>query len=321
MAPSDVDSTTAPGYGPLAPYRAGSAVGTNGDGRYLQAAQDIELTKEDRQVRSLALARGGEAGRTLDTPTDPPLAHLAQEGYDATLLNLPERNTAAPAPAQAPERGFLPSSRPPGVLAAALPYASRARDTSLDDDDEHKRRSGGAGAPRKKGVRHDAASAGHDHVHRSRGSGGGAAARGGSTSRRRGGGKKRKQQLKWWQKPVALGALLALLLVVGLAVGLGVGLTQGKKKSDSKASTAGVSSSGFVPGGIQPSQSSNGGGGGGDVQVSASTAATDRVGALTMQPTAAADVEATPTVAVAAARVTTSALLEDGGSRRAARWV
>ncbi|TNY20209.1 hypothetical protein DMC30DRAFT_266404 [Rhodotorula diobovata] len=292
MAPSDVDSTTAPGYGPLAPYRAGSAVGTNGDGRYLQAAQDIELTKEDRQ-----------------------------EGYDATLLNLPERNTAAPAPAQAPERGFLPSSRPPGVLAAALPYASRARDTSLDDDDEHKRRSGGAGAPRKKGVRHDAASAGHDHVHRSRGSGGGAAARGGSTSRRRGGGKKRKQQLKWWQKPVALGALLALLLVVGLAVGLGVGLTQGKKKSDSKASTAGVSSSGFVPGGIQPSQSSNGGGGGGDVQVSASTAATDRVGALTMQPTAAADVEATPTVAVAAARVTTSALLEDGGSRRAARWV
>ncbi|KPV71898.1 uncharacterized protein RHOBADRAFT_47350 [Rhodotorula graminis WP1] len=292
LTASDVETTPA-GHGARAPYRAGSAVGAGGgEGRYLQAAQQIELTQEDKQ-----------------------------EGYDATLLNLPERNTTAVPPAHEPVPGFLPSAGPPAALAANLPYASRARDDSFDDVD-HKRRSngttgggGGGGGTRKKGVRHDATSAAHDH-HRSRTSGGGAARQ--SSSRRRA---SKKRQLKWYQKPLALGALLALLLVFGLAVGLGVGLTKGKKSDDGKASTANVGSSAPVPpGGIQPSQSSTTGN---DIQVSASSSdAAVGVAGVTMQPTAAADGIA-PTVAVrpAVSRVTATATLGgEAAARRAARW-
>ncbi|GAA5846677.1 hypothetical protein JCM9279_003406 [Rhodotorula babjevae] len=294
LAASDVEATPAV-PGARSPYRAGSAVGSGGgggEGRYLQAAQEIELTQEDKQ-----------------------------EGYDATLLNLPERNTTAPAPpAHEPLPGFLPSTGPSAALAATLPYASRARDDSFDDVDQ-KRRSNGAtggsgGGTRKKGVRHDTTSAAHDH-HRSRTSGGGAARKG--SSRRRA---SRKRQLKWYQKPLALGALLALLLVVGLAVGLGVGLTKGKKSDDGKVSTADVGSSAPVPpGGVQPSQS--GSTSGNDVQVSASSSdGAVGVAGVTMQPTAAAADDVAPTVVLrpAVARVTAAAVEGEAPARRAARW-
>ncbi|GAA5904451.1 hypothetical protein JCM8208_004197 [Rhodotorula glutinis] len=288
LAASDVETTPA-GQAARTPYRTGSAVGTGGgEGRYLQAAQQIELTQEDKQ-----------------------------EGYDATLLDLPERNTTAPAPAHEPLPGFLPSAGPPAALAATLPYASRARDDSFDDVD-HKRRSNGTtggGGTRKKGVRHDTTSAAHDH-HRSRTSGGGAARQ--SSSRRRA---SKKRQLKWYQKPLALGALLALLLVVGLAVGLGVGLTKGKKSDDGKQSTSDVGSSAPVPpGGVQPSQS---GTSGNDVQVSVSSSdGVVGVAGVTMQPTAAAADDVSPTVVLrpAVARATAAAVEGEAAAKRAARW-
>jgi len=248
---------------------------------------------------------------------------VQQEGYDATLLNLPERNTTAPAPpALEPLPAFLPSAGPPAALAATLPYASRARDDPFDDVDRKRRSNGttgggGGGGTRKKGVRHDTTSAAHDH-HRSHTSGGGAARK--SSSRRRA---SKKRQLKWYQKPLALSALLALLLVVGLAVGLGVGLTKGKKSDDGKASTAGAGSSTPVPpGGVQPSQS--GTSSGNDVQVSASSSdGAVGVAGVTMQPTAAAVDDVAPTVVLrpAAARATAAAGAEgEAPARRAARW-
>ena len=68
LAASDVETTTPAGHGARAPYRTGSAVGAGGgEGRYLQAAQQIELTQEDKQVRGFSLSSTRcRAARTAD---------------------------------------------------------------------------------------------------------------------------------------------------------------------------------------------------------------------------------------------------------------
>ncbi|BGO95393.1 hypothetical protein NBRC10512_001862 [Rhodotorula toruloides] len=167
-----------------------------------------------------------------------------QEGYDISLLNLPERNTAAAPPAD---------RNSSSALAADLPYASRQRDSSFDRSDGAREsfgsgKEGLTGGTTKKTVRHHSSSKDH---HRS------APKRGGSRSRRKG------KKLKWWQKPITLVAILLLVIVVGVAVGLGVGLGVKKKGGSSSSTTA-------SPAGptIEPSTS----GAGRTVQVSASAA-------------------------------------------------
>ncbi|GAA6046835.1 hypothetical protein JCM3770_005667 [Rhodotorula araucariae] len=280
-AQSDVHSSAA-GPGARTPYRPSSMVGAKqsrqGETQFLQAAQDVELTKEDKQ-----------------------------EGYDTALLNLPERNTAAEG---------LPrlSSSSAAIVASTLPYAARAADHPLDYD---KRRSAGAGGRDgggKRGVRHHPSSAGQDH-HRSRSSGG-AGAKGGARKASVKGRRSKKRKLKWWQKPIALGALLGLLLVVGLAVGLGVGLTQGKRSRDSEkdrptsAPRNVPSVSNWAPVGIEPSAS--GAPNAVEVQVSASAAA-----ATLIDPASAHSDRVTIAVRPAVARETEPAVLK---RREAARW-
>ncbi|BGP35252.1 hypothetical protein JCM10296v2_007087 [Rhodotorula toruloides] len=171
-----------------------------------------------------------------------------QEGYDISLLNLPERNTAAAPPADPPADRTSSSA-----LAADLPYASRQRDSSFDRSDGAREsfgsgKEGLTGGPAKKTVRHHSLSKDH---HRS------TVKRGGSRSRRKG------KKLKWWQKPITLVAILLLVIVVGVAVGLGVGL--GVKKNGGSSSSTTASPAGPT---IEPSTS----GAGRTVQVSASEA-------------------------------------------------
>ncbi|GJN93918.1 hypothetical protein Rhopal_006977-T1 [Rhodotorula paludigena] len=238
---SDVQLSSAVGSG--GGHRAGSNVapagarpsggGERDDKAFLSFADGIELTQADKQ-----------------------------EGYDPSLLNLPERNTAATVAADPVPRVSSPPAAhlgPGGARnAAALPYASRVRDDSFELNGGgggrgSKRSSrdglnpGGAGGKARKSVRHHSSTKeGDGH----RGAGGG--------SRR----KRKKKPLKWWQKRSTLiAALVALILVVGLAVGLGVGLTVGKDDDDSGSSNS--SRDGVAPtvstGGVQPSASGIGG--------------------------------------------------------------
>lgn len=195
------------------------------------------------------------AGRAPDTLPAPASLELTkedkQEGYDISLLNLPERKTGAAAPPADPSANRTSSS-----LAADQPYVSRARDSSFDRSDGAREsfgwgKEGLTSGTAKKTVRHHSSSARDDH-HRS--------------TTKRGGGRKRKgsKKLKWWQKPITLVAILLLVIVVGVAVGLGVGLGVKKNGGSSKSTTTRPQSGPT----IEPSTS----GAGRTVQVSASQA-------------------------------------------------
>ncbi|GAA5911975.1 uncharacterized protein JCM6883_000752 [Sporobolomyces salmoneus] len=215
------------------PSRAGydrpaSAVGTTetagGGDRYLQAAQGIQLTREEKQ-----------------------------EGYyDPDLLQSRPRNTTAATQAQLQSR---PSSPPATVPASSLPYASRTCEEESIDRKASKPQRPSTSQEEKSGkkVRHKSEQTGRypsrpskepRHVHGSRV----------DRSKRRGGGggekptsnaaRRRRKQLAWWQKPKTFIFLIVFLLVVGLAVGLGVGLTAGKKGDERSPGNPGTASTG-----------------------------------------------------------------------------
>ncbi|GEM11542.1 hypothetical protein Rt10032_c15g5559 [Rhodotorula toruloides] len=210
MASSATDEPT--GYPPTQPAYESRAVGGTSPtaGRASQAipaAASLELTKEDKQ-----------------------------EGYDISLLNLPERKTAAAPPADPP-----PDRTSSSALAADLPYASRQRDSSFERSDGAREsfgsgKEGLTGGTAKKTVRHHSSSKDHRRSTTKRGSG---------RSRRKG------KKLKWWQKPTTLVAvlLLVIVIVVGVAVGLGVGL--GVKKHGGSSSSISAAPAGPT---IEPSQ-------------------------------------------------------------------
>ncbi|GAA5903018.1 hypothetical protein JCM5296_004517 [Sporobolomyces johnsonii] len=229
---SSVGHGSSAGFAPLgAPVFGGQAInlsransttpgrGTQDGDRFLNQAEGLELTQEDRQ-----------------------------EGYDPELLNLQPRNTAA-AQADALDRGTSPP--PAAVPASSLPYASRARDDSPSASKRKSTSTGGKGAKDRLGVRHHSSSAMKDHHRRRRGTTQGASRQ---TSRKR-----KTKKLAWWQKPATLVIVLVVIIVIALAVGLGVGLSVGKSSSgasDGDGVASGSSSgSATVPNGVEPSSS------------------------------------------------------------------
>ncbi|GAA5869567.1 hypothetical protein JCM1840_004462 [Sporobolomyces johnsonii] len=266
---SSVGHGSSAGFAPLGPpvfggqatnlSRANSTTpgrGTRDGDRFLNQAEGLELTQEDRQ-----------------------------EGYDPELLNLQPRNTAT-AQADAFDRGTSP---PPAALgtavpASSLPYASRARDDSPSASKRKSTSTGGKGAKDRLGVRHHSSSATKDHHGRRRGTTQGASKQ---TSRKR-----KTKKLAWWQKPATLVIVLVVIIVIALAVGLGVGLSVGKSSSGASdgVGVASGSSSGSatVPNGVEPSSSGTRAQSAlstGDVQPSTSAAAYVAFGATAVPTT------------------------------------
>ncbi|GAA5962612.1 hypothetical protein JCM3765_006858 [Sporobolomyces pararoseus] len=222
---------------PASTVGASTATDGNGD-RYLQAAEGIKLTQEEKQ-----------------------------EGYyDPDLLQSRPRNTTAPPPPPPPpENSQVQSSRPssPPIPASSLPYASRTREDPVTTKGSKSHRpsskgeavGGGGENPRDEKSRYPSRPS-KDPRHRTgKGGGGGNHT---STSRRNVPRRKRKQ-LSWWKQPRTFIALVVLIIVVGIAVGLGVGLTTGKKGSERSPGNPGVTSESqtneITKAGIQPSVS------------------------------------------------------------------
>ncbi|KWU44296.1 hypothetical protein RHOSPDRAFT_34086 [Rhodotorula sp. JG-1b] len=196
------------------------------------------------------------------------------EGYDADLVNLPERNTAA--------RAARPSIEPPPngaagpLLAATLPYPSRAPDGNINDDDgagcsDDPQRFPSTRRPERLGVRHHHSSpaATPDHHARAKserktGPNGGRRTTRRASGRKRHHQQQRRKKLAWWERPRFLVVALVLIVAIGLGVGLGVGLSQANKNKRSGDSGSSTSNGG----GINP-PSRTGESGGVPVSVSA----------------------------------------------------
>ncbi|GAA5870544.1 hypothetical protein JCM3774_003704 [Rhodotorula dairenensis] len=198
------------------------------------------------------------------------------EGYDADLVNLPERNTAAAGAQAAKPSTDLPSGSG-ALLTATLPYASRTLQNGHSVEpyhrDDYHDDAGGSGGfrdstriPDRLGIRHHSSTAKGDH-HRSAAAARGV--RGGGrrappnrrTSRRR----RKHRQLAWWERPRFLVVALALIVAIGLGVGLGVGLSQAHKnrnkdqnQKNSSDGGAANASNGIAPP-LRPSQSGESG--------------------------------------------------------------
>ncbi|GAA5881663.1 hypothetical protein JCM16303_005533 [Sporobolomyces ruberrimus] len=228
---------------------AGAPTGSKGipggGDEYLQAAQGINLSQEEKQ-----------------------------EGYyDPDLLHSRPRNTTVPPPSSSQ----LARPTSPSAPASTLPYASRTGEGSNTASiDRQLSKTKGSLATREKaqaeknGSGHYSSRPSNEphekrEQHRSRHSRGtGRAARGG-------GGRKpvprrKRKELKWWQKPRTFIALIAAITIIGVAVGLGVGLTTGKKEDErspgnptSTTASNGDGGEQVTAQGVQPSVSSVGG--------------------------------------------------------------
>ncbi|GAA6017953.1 hypothetical protein JCM8202_006210 [Rhodotorula sphaerocarpa] len=183
------------------------------------------------------------------------------EGYDADLVNLPERNTAAAAataadPITASVRPSFERPDQSGVsLPADLPYASRALGNGHSFDSHDGKLNGGLAAIGTRAGFDDDPSSRTRHLRP------GVEARK-PHGRRRVSRRRPKRRLAWYEKPWFL--LLALATII--AIGLGVGLSSKTHKSNAgdAAKSQSAASGGAQPT-FEPSQS-----GGGGVQVSAS---------------------------------------------------
>ncbi|POY72908.1 hypothetical protein BMF94_4069 [Rhodotorula taiwanensis] len=251
MARPAAQSASAPTAGTPLHTAASSAVGvatagsgtagatrTPEAGRFLQKAEDIEITKADRQASCYR--------------------PCASEGYDADLVNLPERNTAAAQPRPSIEQHKQPGEQG-APYAANLPYASRALgnehsfESYHDSRDTSAKRLSGPGETTRNGVRHQSSTKG------ARDSG----TKGRSAYRKSG--RRRKRKLGWWERPWFLLLCIAVIVAIGLGVGLGIGLSQANKNKSSDSGSASGTTSGPP---VEPSQS--GATGDGSVQVSVS---------------------------------------------------
>ncbi|TKA54862.1 hypothetical protein B0A53_02671 [Rhodotorula sp. CCFEE 5036] len=178
-----------------------------------------------------------------------------QEGYDADLVNLPERNTAA--------RAARPSIEPPPnsagpLLAATLPYPSRTLNGTGNGNDDGDKGGAGSDDPQRLpstrradrlGVRHYSSSAARPDHSRSKSE----RNTGPHGGRRRESGRKHQQQrrkkLAWWERPRFL--VIALVLIVA------IGLSQANKNKRNDNNDGGNNSNGGIN---PPSRSGEAGG-------------------------------------------------------------